>query len=280
MTTSVTQLRPAEWRDAHANNRFPFSDKATLVADTGEFLSDGIFLDAAIHIPGATGRLRLSQITVRAGTVTIAVGDEQQPVRATGTFTQLSDDSHVALYDAYDRAVGTLVSTPELLQTFQAWTEGVRLFTVDATEFAASCCFAMPEVGFRGFLLDDGGVFTGDIFIVGENGIVLTHETYQQQVVDGADLVEQSFESIRVDVVGDPLFRRASCRGDAFPLPRYVRRIVVKHGCHEIVVLPSTGTDLKLQTGRRYVEDPAIRIQSGDGDVQIELLGTPKADMT
>ena len=277
MTTSTTRIYPQEWRDEHANNRYPFADRATLVANTGEFLPDTVFLDAALHIPGAAGRLRISRIEVRAGLVTVTVGDEQMPQRASGSFDPLATDGNVVLIDTYGRAVGTLVSTSDLLQTFQAWSEGVRTFTVDATEFAASCCFSVPEIGFRGFLLDDGSLFTGDIFLVGENGVTLSTETYFLSIVDGANVSQQPFEAIRIDVTGDALFRRKSCdNAETFPIPRFVRKIIVKHDCQTIEVLPGPDGDFKIHSGRRYVEDPAIRLQVSDGGLLVELLGTPK----
>jgi hypothetical protein len=280
MATAVSDIRVPEWRDAQENNKFPFADRATLTADTAEFLPESLFLDASIHIPGAVGRIRLSKLTVRAGIVTLTIGDEQQPARASGSFDPLEPDDCISLVDNYGRVVGTLVSEASRLNAFQAWSEGTRTFTVEATEFAASCCFSLPEIGFRGFVLDDGSVFTGDIFLVGENGVVLSHETYYEPIVDGVCVAQQAFEAIRVDVVGDPLFRRASCEGDAFPLPRFVRRIIVKHDCQEIEVLPDSRGDFKIAGGRRFVEDPALRVQSVGGALQFTLLGTPRTSGT
>lgn len=273
MATSVTDIRRPEWRDEHAASRFPFADRASLIANTGEFLPETLFIDASIYIVGAAGRIRLAAITIADGEATLTLGDETNAALANCTFDTLDPPDVLTFYDPYGRAAGMLLSSAELLSFFRVWPNGVRTFTVDAAELCATCCLPIPDVGFRGFVLDDGSLFTGDIFLVGEDGIVLSAaESSQREYTAAGCYQTTTIPTIRVDVIGDPLFRRQACVGPAFHSPRFVRQLLIRHGCREIVAVPDTTGDIKIYGGRRYVKDPAVRVTAADAGLMLEIL--------
>jgi hypothetical protein len=94
-----------------------------------------------------------------------------------------------------------------------------------------------PEVGVRGFLTEAGALLTGDVWWVGERGIVVRD--------DGG--------TVRVDVVGDPLFARRLC----FPLglfatPRFIRTINR--------LPPGPDGDFQVVVGGHDAPDTVLRI--------------------
>ena len=94
-----------------------------------------------------------------------------------------------------------------------------------------------PEIGVRGLVLEDGTVVSGEVWLVGENGIILTSETHDTKQTCAADAVTQNV--IRVDAVGDPLFLRKLCDPDElFTTPKFVKTIKIKTGSYEFDYSP------------------------------------------
>jgi len=273
MGTSVTDVRRPEWRDEHALSRYPFVDNATLTADTGDFIPETAFLDASLHVIGAADRLRLTSITRSVDTAELVIGDAAVVRRASCTVDLADLPDVLMFYDDYGRAAGTLVTESERLSFLRTWSDGTRSFSPAATEFCVTCCVTVPDVGFRGFVLDDGSVFTGRILMVGERGIVLTGGESTYPAVDevtGA-VVAKACATITVNVVGDALFRRAACAGDEFTTPKFVRQILFKQGCREILATPDARGDIRIAASRQFSDDPSLRLERADGTVTLAL---------
>jgi hypothetical protein len=225
----ATEIRHPEWRDSHSPTKYPFSDTATLVSETGEVILDGIFLDASLYPFGAEDGVHISSIerTIENNIVITLSDDSALPLASakfqldelntidsddmafsqTGKFTSKcstisdeDDDYLLKFTDTHGFSAGVMVANLTMLKTFVGWAIGLHRFDPDAAEFIASTVVPTPDKGVRGFELPDGTVVTGEVWFYGERGVTLTCE-------------QDSFGNniIRMDVVGDPLFKRAAC---------------------------------------------------------------------
>jgi hypothetical protein len=243
------------YRDENASSRYPFADGALLVADSGLAVDPATFIDAAVYPIGGRERAALTALEVDNRRVTIWVGDGDDAARASAAFDPLRPPAAVRLADAYGRPAGLLLADPVLLAASQAWAPGRHAFPAGMAEFAASCVVPTPEVGVRGFLTAAGDLLTGDVWWVGERGVVVRAED----------------DAIRVDVVGDPLFSRRLC----FPLglfvtPRFVRTI--NH------IPPGPDGDFRLIVGNHDAPDTILRIYPLSAtELAVEAVGATLA---
>lgn len=242
-----------EWRDEQAGSKYPFADDASLVASTGLTLDQAIFLDAVVYPIGGGPRVYLTKVAARGTrTVTISIGTQNGAALASASFDPLEPPSELNLFDALGRPAGLLVSTPDRLAAFQTWPFGDHDFGQNA-EFVSSCVIPMPAPGLRGLLLEDGTLFTGDVWIVGEDGVVVRK--------DGEGV-------IRIDLVGDPLFRRRLCEpNDLFATPRFIKTI---NG-----VPPDDRGTFLLTVNSELAGDTILRVYpSEDGkSLRVEVVG-------
>ena len=218
------RIKHPEWRASNELSQFPFSDNATLRNVAGDTLLVGTFIDAALYPPGGQSGMYLSKVVVTGSSVTIHIGDSHTSERASTTFNPAQPPAHLRLTDSYGRPAGILVSEPERLAIFLSWGPGTHEFTQQSTAFVAAVCIPKPGVGLQGVQLPNGEIVTGDIWIVGDDGVVLSAEN---EIIPGAFGAADTVESvIRVDVVGDPLFRRRLCAepGD-FPTQRFLESL-------------------------------------------------------
>lgn len=241
--------------------------------DDGLFLPESLFLDATFYPIGGGERLRLSRVTVDHQEVTLFIGDDVTEHLASATFDLVSPPDNLAFQDVYDRPAGLIVSEAARLAVFQAWPTGSHAFSVDQSELAATCCIPTPEIGVRGFLTEAGDLLTGDVWLVGDDGVVLSKET----IVDSRAGVlggVQTYEVIRVDIVGDPLFRRRLCQGNNnFVSPRLLQQLTVQDGCRKVVCLPDEYGDFKISVGHQDAVDTILRIRSTPAGLVIEAVG-------
>ena len=199
---STTRILYPEWPAENSKTKYPFAARATLTNGAVQLLI-GTFLDAVLFPIGGHERLRLSKVIVTHANVTLYIGDQITEELASGTFNLPVPPDNVSLADTYGRPAGFIISDSQHLGLFPSWGVGTYKFTADATEFAATVCIPTPEAGVRGFLLDDGTLLTGDVWLIGDAGVALSADSSSGQPV------------IRVDVVGDPLFLRQQCVVDA-----------------------------------------------------------------
>jgi hypothetical protein len=148
------------------------------------------------------------------------------------------------------------VADPLLLASAQAWPTGVHNFDIGATEFAASCTISTPEPGVRGLIAAQGGLLTGDAWLVGEEGIVVALDPD-----DGT--------SIRVDAVGDPLFSRRLCAPlQLLNVPLFVKTINN--------IAPGPNGDFQIAVATASASDTVLRIVPQPPDtLLIGLVGKP-----
>jgi len=264
-----------EWRDSHETTKYPFADTVTLT-NGEQFIPETAFLDAILHPIGGRERLRLSKLVLTHEDVTIYIGDAGDKERASVSFDLLSPPDSLALADAHGRPAGLLVSTADRLAIFQSWPVGTHEFTAAQSEFVASVCVPTPEVGFRGFILQDGSVFAGDIWLLAEDGIVFTPDT-NPTVGEGCAIAPVVEQAIRMDVVGDPLFRRRLCAG-LFESPRFLQRITIQNKGIQFTCQPNSDGIFKMTTGHQDAESPVLRIRSTPEGLLIEAVGEKLKD--
>lgn len=260
----VTNL---QWRDEQSGGKFPFADYATLTSRDGIVLAEDTFLDAHLYPIGGGAGLYITRVDVFSSTVRIYVGNIDNPTLCYGEFDPLDPPELLRLTDAYGRAAGVLVSPPLGLSIAQSWTQGTHLFDRVATEFVATVCCPQPAVGVRGFLTADNELLTGDVWIVGENGVVVREDP---EVFVPGDIV------LRIDIVGDPLFKRALCDGDANtpagPVPLFASPPVLKTINN---IPPTTEGGCVITVGTAAAADPTIRITTTPTGLIVALVGQP-----
>jgi hypothetical protein len=245
-----------EFRDEQSDSRYPFADTATLVADTGFSISRTGFVDGSIYTIGAQSRVYISSVVVSADSVTINLGDETNESICAAVYNSLSppEDGLLNFYDSYGRPAGLLISTQTDLALFGGWDSGTHTFDIAATEFVASLVIPAQEPGVRGVMLPTGELLTGDVWLIGDMGVVLR---------------QTDTNVIRIDVVGEPLFRRLLCLADdgtpksAFTPKNFIQTI---NGCgpdefgnFNITVSPKSGPDSVL---RIYPENNVLKIEA------------------
>lgn len=267
----MPEIRHPEWRRYHETTKYPFADRMTLTNVLGVFIPDNLFIDAILYPVGGLDRMYLSRVVVTNEQATVYVGDVNNSIRANGIIDILEPPDNVELHDEYGRPAGVFVSEANRLATFQSWTLGTHDFLQSQTEFAARVCIPTPEVGVRGFLLDDGSIVAGDVWIVGDDGVVVTAEEAIEDV-EGFTSEQRKVTAIRIDVVGDPLFRRRLCSA-VFETPNLLKTITVRHRCNSFVCGPDASGDFKLTVGDQDVADPIMRIRSVPEGLIFEAVG-------
>jgi hypothetical protein len=336
-----TEIRHPEWRERHEATKYPFMDSATLVSADGEVILDGVFLDASLYPFGVSVGLYISSvertienevvITMADSTgfdqcsASFQLDDLNTVDQADMAFSQVGkftspctnigeedDDYLLRVVDNSGYSAGIIVANLTMLKTFVGWPIGVQSFSSEDTEFVASVVVPTPDAGVRGFELDSGELVTGEVWLYGERGVILTcdTDTYGNTV-------------IRVDVVGDPLFARASCSTDSgksqkvpcygcidkeacnydptakyddgscvyppghakyvedtttaneneFITPRFIEAVTVQHGTKSFTCGPGEYNDFKITASSGNAADTILRVRPKEGGLIIETVG-------
>ncbi len=262
-----------QFRDQWEPTKYPFGDRASLRNTDGRTILEGTLLDAHLYPIGSVGKLYLSRVVVDYRTVTVYVGDDNSETLASGSFYVSSPPASLKLQDAYERPAGILVSDSDRLAMFQTWGVGTHLFKSRQTEFAASCCMPTPEIGVRGIVLEDGSVFTGHVWIVGDDGVVVRREEVSLPACNGQPA--QVVDAIRVDIVGDQLFRRRLCEDkDMFMTPNPVRTLRIRNGDETFDCTPDQFGNLSIQMNDALAADTVLRIRTTKDGIVIEAVGS------
>ncbi len=240
-----------EVRDENEFSRYPFADTATLTTSSGQKIPAETFLDASLYPIGGRERMYIREINVQARVITISISDPRGAILCTGSFDALDPPSTVPLLDSFTRPAGMLLSDPLRLAIFSTWPVGVHTFALGASEFVSTVVIPTPEIGVRGLVTEAGDILTGDIWIVGDNGVVVRP--------DGDNI-------IRIDIVGDPLFVRRLCLPDELVTqPRFIKTI---NGCP-----PDEFGNFNLVVGSHLASTTIIRILPTDAGLKIMAVG-------
>ena len=263
-----------EFRKQFETTKYPFAEPCSLANGRGQTILEGSLLDAHLYPIGGGARLYLSRVEITTTRITFYLGDENTTNLASGMLLASQPTDNVVLHDARGLPAGVLVSEQVRLANFRAWGLGTFEFTSDQTEFCVTCCMPVPPVGVRGIILDDGTVFSGQVWIVGDDGVVIRHESTISPRGDG---VFSALDTIRVDIIGDPLFRRRLCAdASLFVTPNPIRQIDVINGSTRFQSTPVAGR-LTIQSNHALVEDPVLRVHPVSDGVVFEVVGSPSA---
>lgn len=245
-----------EFRDEQSASRYPFADTATLQnqASAQNQIAADTFIDASFFIIDGGARTYISVIEVDVQKITITVGDEDSATRATASYNPLSPpvDGVITFADIYDRPAGMLLSTPLALSRFSAWAVGTYEFEIEQTEFVASVVIPANEPGVRALVPSTKEFLTGDVWLVGDQGVVLRNTAPQV---------------IRIDIIGDPLFKRALCepQSDNFATKRYIKTI---NGCG-----PDNFGNFTLTATDHNAPDSVLRIYVDGDTIIVDTIG-------
>lgn len=239
-----------EFRDELEFTRYPFADGATLTADTSQKIETDTFLDACLYPIGSTSRVYLSRIEITTTAATLVLSDVSRKDLATASFELLAPPDVLYFRDRLNRPAGIMVSESLRLARFSAWEVGTHTFALGTTEFVAAVVIPTPEAGVRAIQLDDGSTYAGELWLLGEHGVVLRDH-------NGA---------IRIDVVGDPLFVREQCTEvDQFTVPNFIKTI---NNCP-----PDPYGNFNLTVGDHFNEQTILRIYADNDGLVIEAVG-------
>lgn len=244
-----------EFRDEQSDSKYPFADYATLTSVTGAVqLTGDTFIDATLFPIGAQSRVYISSINVTAQTVTIYLGDDQTAGIAAARYSAVNPPANgvLAFTDNYGRPAGLIVSSPLRLSTITTWPEGTHTFDIEATEFVSTTHVPAREPGVRGFVTADGRVLTGDVWLIGDAGVVLRRAPTPN--------------TVRIDVVGIPLFKRFVCEPlDDFAPRRYLKTI---NGCG-----PDAYGNFTITATGELADDAVLRVYPQNGTITFEAVG-------
>lgn len=267
----MTTIRNPEWRDYQEPTKYPFEDDATLVADTGAKIQPDTFLDAAFYCAGAQVLGRISRITITGDRVTIAVGDDLSDERATGEFDLLNPPNSIRFEDASKRPAGLLVSEAARLLTFQTWPAGEHVFSYEQAGLVAAVWMPVPAMGLSGIQADDGRILTGDVYLVGDYGVQLSCD--RVQLPGSCGEAAKTAYVVRVDIQGDPLWRRRACAPGFFNTPRFLEKIAFQKGLRLHTCGPGNLGDIKLHVSNTGRSDTILRIRPEPDGLRIEAVG-------
>jgi hypothetical protein len=245
-----------EFRDEQADSKYPFADTASLqTADGALSLPRNGIIDAAIYAINSSNRAFLSRVIVRSGAVTIVIGDEDNIDVARATYNPLSAPENGTLYlqDGYGRPAGILLVTDFLMALLGGWPAQEHVFNPEDTEFVSSVVMPAREDCVRAIQSEDGINFlTGDVWLVGGAGVVVRQE---------------SEEVIRIDINGEPLFKRLLCAdADAPYAPGPFLQTI--NGCG-----PDEYGNFNITAMGQNKDDTVLRVYPDKDALKIELVG-------
>ena len=264
-----------QWRDANESSKYPFADTATLTSLTGVVLDEDTFLDAHLYPIGNAANLHISSVIVASPNVTINVGTSDNSSLCSVTFDLFSStsvlssasliDYSLKLVDAYNRPAGVFVSDAIRLSRFRSWNEGTHDFEVAETEFCASVSTPTPESGVRGFTTINNDFVAGDVWLIGENGIVLRK----------VDTDTDGCHVIQVDAVGDPLFRRKLCKDETLTLNSIKYSLFGDTTYLQTInkIPPDVYGNYVISAGDTTTTNTALRIVSTPDGIKLKVVG-------
>lgn len=249
-----------EFRDEQQDSNYPFGDHCTLLSSDNLLLDPGLFLDAVLYPSGVHENLAITAINTSYSEITIYVGNSAIPDLLAVTYDPLAPPDLLTLLQA-NRVAGCLVPDFTLLATLQSWPAGTHNFLADTAEFVPTVTIPCPDAGVTGFELDNGDVVSGDVWLVGINGVVFT---------------QTDDNTIRMDVVGDPMFRlRAELLAghSGSTTPSFGKTI---NG-----IGPDNYGDFKIIVGTLYHPTPALRlVPDGEHGLRFQVVGSMVASRT
>jgi len=249
-----------EFRDEQSDSRYPFADKALLVAGTGQVLPRDTFFDAALYVINATAPLYIYSIKITTDRVEITIGGVGDQQIATASYDPLNPpkNGQLSVVDVYGRPAGVLLAQERILAYIGGWELTTHTFSPTSTEFVSSVVLPAKEPGVRAVAVNSLDEFlTGDLWLVGRDGVVLRKDTRAEN-------------TIRVDIVGVPLFKRLPC-GTGTRVNDFVPRDFLRtiNGCE-----PDEFGNFSITVAAKTAADSTLRIYPENGALKMNVVGT------
>ena len=245
-----------EWRDEQTGSKYPFSDNSSLLGTGGIEIEKDLFLDAIVYAIGAEAPLYITSIAAESRLVTVTIQNTAATIAITGSVDPFGGSDSIPLIDSYGRPAGILVCDAERIARLTSWPLGTFYFE-NTAELVASVVVPLPESYVSGFSLPDGSIVTGEVWFVGETGVVVRKDTD---------------ETMRFDIVGDPLFKRTICQApgeptNLFVTPNFVQTI---NG-----IGPDTHGNFFIAVNNELAGDSILRVYPDliSNVVKIEFVG-------
>lgn len=241
-----------EWREEQQQSLYPFADGSSLLTKTNQTFPAEVFVDAAIYPIGGVPPIYLSKVNVAVRKVTIYIGGLGNDSLVSGVYDPVDPPESIELVDSAGRSSGAIVLNKIEAAVLQSWPVGDHTFNPDNSTFCPTVVMTLPDYGVTSVVLDDGTVLTGDVWLVGGNGVILRE-------YDGA---------IRADITGDPLSKRNRCDADvvnSFVTPTFLKTI---NG-----IEAGIDNDFKFLVGQNQSIDNIIRVYPQDGTLKVEVVG-------
>lgn len=233
-----------EWRDEAAAGRYPFEDGARLSSsDAGISLPNDFVLDASVC--ASFDEVGLYSVTVpqpRDGSLVLTFCPPAADRFITGRLTP-----GASLVDLYEQrsVVGVLVLSDTWHYTTANWPSGVHRFDHRSARLVPAVVRTGPPTGVEGFVVG-GETVSGEVWLVADDGVVIRAE-------DGG---------VRIDVTGDPLFKRRRCEpDDAFVTPLFVKTV------NGHLPDPYGGFAVSAEPGS------PLRVYVAGGELRVEIVG-------
>jgi hypothetical protein len=247
-----------QFRDEQADSRYPFADSASLVS-TEQKLDIGrdTFFDATIYTIGGSRQAYISSIFVSQQQVDIRVGDVANKDRATASFNPRSppESGVLDLFDEFGRPAGRLLSVPLALARFSGWPAATHTFSVAAAEFVSTVVIPAREPGVRALKTLDGPIMTGDVWLVGGRGVVVRKE---------------DDTTIRIDIIGEPLFSRYICdEFNRFEPKTFLQTLTIDG----VTCGPDEYGNFIVTATGHGANDTVLRVYPQDGNIKIDTVG-------
>jgi hypothetical protein len=158
-----------EYQNQNRYRRFPFADHATLVATNGAQLPDDFMVDAMLYPLNLASGIYVSKIDYGTQQITFA---DTLTSTVYGVATWSSTSTTAYAYTTDTQAV--LMGAVTLGEGRKQKNAGILQFTAEATPLVPAAYFGLNQPGVRGFILDDGTRYTGDVTFEGRNGVNVT----------------------------------------------------------------------------------------------------------
>jgi hypothetical protein len=281
----ATEVRYPEWLEQFERTNYPFEDTATMLSVDGRKLPPTVFLDARFNLIDADKQIYLSAVIVEPSRITLWLGDNLNNRIAHSRFNPATSDQLISFRDNFNRAVGVLMVRPGAVSLFRAWGVGTYEFFPESTRLVASTYMVLPVNTVTGFLLDDGTVISGNVVFVGGPGIMLeVGETHIPEPCGST--IPTGKKSIKVHVVGDPLFKRRLCEPqEFFAAPNFIRQLCFSVPGRsgdpnypdkepEIVCCgPGDFGDIKITAGQNDSDASIVRVRVTSEGIVFEAVG-------
>ena len=239
--TSDTLQSPA----VYGQGKYPFTDGSTMTSTDGVEVPPFWATDAHLYPPGGTATQYINSISITSKKITITVADENGKELCRGECK--ANDNQVVLYDEYHRVSGLLLGNMQALQSV-ATVPSELVFSENALSFVASVVVPQSATEVTGFLTSEDEILYGDVWLVGEDGIVFKDE--------GNGIV-------RMHVVGDPNYVRRACNEEDqdFPSPKPLQKIIIEDdGGNTQTLLPGEDGEILIMPGDSVATDNVLRV--------------------